>query len=137
MGASRGVALVALGGYGRRELSLQSDLDVLLLHDGRSDIGSIADAVWYPVWDTGVKLGHAVRTPKEALALAADDLDSMTALLQARHLAGDRRPSPTNCWARPRTCGRSGPSASSPSWPSGSASGTTGPARSHSCSNPT
>lgn len=87
-GAS-GLSLVALGGYGRRELSLQSDLDVLLLHDGRIDIGTIADAVWYPVWDTGVKLGHAVRTSKEALALAADDLDSMTALLQARHLVGD------------------------------------------------
>ena len=84
-----GVALVALGGYGRRELSLQSDLDVLLLHDGRSDIGPVADAVWYPVWDTGVKLGHGVRTPKEALTLAAGDLDSATALLQARHLAGD------------------------------------------------
>ncbi len=87
--APSGVALVALGGYGRRELSLQSDLDVLLLHDGSRDIGPVADAIWYPVWDTGVKLGHAVRTTKEALALAADDLDSATALLQARHLAGD------------------------------------------------
>ena len=85
-----GIALVALGGYGRRELSLQSDLDVLLLHDDRTDIGEIADAIWYPVWDTGVKLGHAVRTPKEALALASEDLDSATALLQARHLAGDQ-----------------------------------------------
>ena len=87
--AGEGVSLLALGGYGRRELSLQSDLDVLLLHDGRADIGAIADSIWYPVWDEGVKLGHAVRTPKEALALAADDLDSATALLQARHLAGD------------------------------------------------
>lgn len=84
-----GVALVALGGYGRRELSLESDLDVLLLHDGRRDIAEIADAIWYPVWDAGVKLGHAVRTTKEALRLATDDLDSATALLQARHLAGD------------------------------------------------
>lgn len=85
-----GVSLVALGGYGRRELSLQSDLDVLLLHDGYRDIGPVADAIWYPVWDQGVKLGHAVRTVKEALALAADDLDSATAMLQARHVAGDR-----------------------------------------------
>ena len=84
-----GVALVALGGYGRRELSLQSDLDVLLLHDGRADIAPIADAIWYPVWDTGVKLGHAVRSSKEALTLAGADLDSATAVLQARHLAGD------------------------------------------------
>ena len=84
-----GIALVALGGFGRRELSLQSDLDVLLLHDGAGEIGPVADAIWYPVWDTGVKLGHAVRTSKEALALAGEDLDSATALLQARHLAGD------------------------------------------------
>lgn len=84
------VTLVALGGYGRRELSLQSDLDVLLLHDGSVDIGPIAEAIWYPIWDSGVKLGHAVRTPKEALVLAGDDLDSATALLQARFVAGDR-----------------------------------------------
>lgn len=82
------VALVALGGYGRRELSLQSDLDVLLLHDGAKDIGEIAEAIWYPVWDTGVKLGHAVRTVKEALELAYDDLDTATALLQLRPIIG-------------------------------------------------
>ncbi|MFP5255537.1 MAG: [protein-PII] uridylyltransferase [Acidimicrobiia bacterium] len=84
-----GVALVAVGGYGRAELSLGSDIDVLLLHDGRRDIGALADRIWYPVWDEGVKLGHAVRTPKEALALAADDLDTATSLLQVRHLAGE------------------------------------------------
>jgi len=83
------IALVALGGYGRRELSLQSDLDVLLLHDGSRNVGEVANAVWYPVWDDGLKLGHAVRTTREALALAAEDLDSATAMLQARHLAGD------------------------------------------------
>ena len=88
-GAGRGLALVALGGYGRRELSLQSDLDVLLLHDGSREISAVADAIWYPVWDAGVKLGHAVRTSKETLTLAADDLDSATALLQARFVAGD------------------------------------------------
>ncbi len=84
-----GVALVAVGGYGRGELSLQSDIDVVLLHTGRPDIGTLADRVWYPIWDQGVKLGHAVRTPKEALTLAADDLDTATSLLQVRHVAGD------------------------------------------------
>jgi len=86
-----GVALVAVGGYGRGELSLQSDIDVLLLHDGREDIGELADRLWYPIWDARMKLGHAVRTVKEALALAADDLDTATGLLQVRHLAGERR----------------------------------------------
>jgi [protein-PII] uridylyltransferase len=84
------VALVACGGYGRRELSLQSDIDVVLLHDGRTDIGAVADRVWYPIWDRGLKLGHSVRTVKEALALAADDLDTATSLLEVRHLAGER-----------------------------------------------
>ncbi|MGH9276449.1 MAG: [protein-PII] uridylyltransferase, partial [Acidimicrobiales bacterium] len=83
-----GVALVAVGGYGRAELSLQSDIDVVLLHDGRADIGALADRVWYPIWDEGLKLGHAVRTTREALALAADDLDTATSLLHIRHLAG-------------------------------------------------
>jgi [protein-PII] uridylyltransferase len=86
----RGVALVAVGGYGRAELSLQSDIDVLLLHRGRADIGRLADRLWYPIWDARMKLGHAVRTVKEALALAAHDLDTATSLLQVRHLAGDR-----------------------------------------------
>jgi [protein-PII] uridylyltransferase len=84
-----GIALVAVGGYGRAELSLQSDIDVLLLHRGRPDIGELADRLWYPIWDARMKLGHAVRTPKEALALAADDLDTATGLLQVRHLGGD------------------------------------------------
>src|SRR5688572_28890251 len=83
------VALVAVGGYGRAELSLQSDIDVVLLHTGRPDIGTLADRVWYPIWDEGVKLGHAVRTTKEALTLAADDLDTATSFLQVRHIAGD------------------------------------------------
>jgi [protein-PII] uridylyltransferase len=89
-GSPEGVALLAVGGYGRAELSLQSDVDVVLLHAGRADIGALADRVWYPIWDAGVKLGHAVRTPKEALSLAADDLDTATSLLTVRHLGGDR-----------------------------------------------
>jgi len=84
-----GVALVAVGGYGRAELSPQSDIDVVLLHDGGAGIGELADRVWYPIWDEGVKLGHAVRTVREALALAGDDLDTATSLLHARHVAGD------------------------------------------------
>jgi [protein-PII] uridylyltransferase len=87
---TQGLALVAVGGYGRSELSLQSDVDVILLHSGRRDIGELADRIWYPIWDEGMKLGHSVRTVKEALALAADDLDTATSLLETRHLAGDR-----------------------------------------------
>ena len=91
-GSTTGLSLVATGGYGRQELAPGSDLDVWLLHDGRPDVADIAERLWYPVWDAGLKLGHAVRTPKEALAMAANDLDTATAALSARWFAGDRRP---------------------------------------------
>lgn len=88
-GATKGLALVAVGGYGRGELAPGSDLDLVLVHASRRLPGGVAQALWYPIWDTGLKLGHAVRTVKQALDLAADDLDTATALLSCRHLAGD------------------------------------------------
>ena len=86
-----GVALIAVGGYGRGELSPASDLDVVLLHDPSRDIATLADRVWYPVWDEGLKLGHAVRTVGEAVGLADGDLETATSLLDARLIAGDPR----------------------------------------------
>ena len=84
-----GLALVAVGGLGRREVAPGSDLDLLLVHAGRPDVAAVADALWYPVWDSGVGLDHAVRTVDEALAVTADDLKAALGLLDARHLAGD------------------------------------------------
>ncbi len=84
-----GLALVAVGGYGRGDLAPGSDLDLLLLHRRRQPPSEVAEGLWYPIWDEGLKLGHAVRTIPEALDLATDDLDTATALLTARHLAGD------------------------------------------------
>jgi [protein-PII] uridylyltransferase len=88
-GAEPGIALVAVGGYGRRELLPGSDLDVLLLHDGRDGIAALADRIWYPIWDAGVHLDHAVRTPAEARRTARADLKVALGLLNARHVAGD------------------------------------------------
>ncbi|MET7386758.1 [protein-PII] uridylyltransferase [Streptomyces sp. NPDC005529] len=87
----RGVSLVAVGGYGRGELSPRSDLDLLLLHDGGDSggIAALADRIWYPVWDLGLALDHSVRTPAEARRTAAEDLKVQLGLLDARHLAGD------------------------------------------------
>ncbi|MEY2403133.1 MAG: [protein-PII] uridylyltransferase, partial [Acidimicrobiaceae bacterium] len=87
--AAHGLALVAVGGYGRAELCPQSDIDVVLLHDERVDVTAIADRVWYPVWDAGLTLGHSVRTVRQTLALAQSDLDTATSLLSVRHVAGD------------------------------------------------
>lgn len=84
-----GTALIAVGGYGRSTLSPQSDLDVVLLHESRVEVAELAQQLWYPIWDEGLKLGHAVRTVKEALALAKSDLDTATSLLHLRHLAGE------------------------------------------------
>ncbi|MFE3404514.1 [protein-PII] uridylyltransferase [Streptomyces anulatus] len=88
----RGAALVAVGGYGRGELSPRSDLDLLLLHDGSADaaaLAALADSVWYPVWDLGLALDHSVRTPGEARKTAGDDLKVQLGLLDARPVAGD------------------------------------------------
>ncbi len=88
------LALLAVGGYGRGELCPYSDLDLLLVHDAKpKKVGKLVEpaaaATWYPVWDSGWKLGHAVRSVDEQLELARDDLDSATAMLNARPLAGD------------------------------------------------
>ncbi|MFJ5099675.1 [protein-PII] uridylyltransferase [Streptomyces sp. NPDC088554] len=88
----QGAALVAVGGYGRGELSPRSDLDLLLLHDGKSGpaaISALADRVWYPVWDLGLALDHSVRTPAEVRGTAAEELKVQLGLLDARHIAGD------------------------------------------------
>src|SRR6266700_2841554 len=89
LGAERDVALVAIGGYGRREMLPRSDLEVLLLHGGRDDIAGIADRIWYPVWDSGAELDHAVRTVPQARRVARSDLKVALGLLSARHVAGD------------------------------------------------
>lgn len=82
-------ALVAVGGYGRGELAPFSDLDVMLVHDGAKNVDDLASKIWYPIWDSGLKLGHSVSTVKQAIDLAKSELDSATALLSVRLLAGD------------------------------------------------
>jgi [protein-PII] uridylyltransferase len=82
-------ALLAVGGYGRRELAPFSDLDVVLIHDKVKTVDEVASKMWYPIWDTGMKLGHAVRTPKDTLTMCQSDLDTATAHVTARFIAGD------------------------------------------------
>jgi [protein-PII] uridylyltransferase len=84
-----GVALVAVGGYGRQELAPFSDLDVVLVHDGDVATGEWAGRVWYPLWDSGANVDHSVRTVQEVLDQAAADLRVATGMLDVRHLAGD------------------------------------------------
>jgi [protein-PII] uridylyltransferase len=92
VGDEPGVALLGVGAYGRRELCPASDLDLVLLHDGRRgrDVGALADRLWYPIWDSNFRLDHSVRTPNQARRVADDDLKAALGLLDARVVAGDR-----------------------------------------------
>lgn len=86
-----GVALVALGSFARAEVCPSSDVDLLLLHDGRKrDLGDLVRRVCYPLWDAGLSVGHAVRTPKEAVRAAGERIDTATALIDRRLVAGEQ-----------------------------------------------
>jgi len=89
--APPGVALAALGGYGRRQQLPRSDVDLLVVHDGRrlDDVAALVDRVLYPLWDVGLEVGQAVRTPDECASIATERLDAATAMLDLRYLAGD------------------------------------------------
>lgn len=83
-----GAAVVALGGYGRGEQCLWSDVDVMLLHRG-GETQRLIQAILYPLWDANLKVGHAVRTVQECRAAGREDLETLTTLLSARLIAGD------------------------------------------------
>jgi [protein-PII] uridylyltransferase len=91
-GDELGGALIAVGGYGRGELSPGSDLDLVLLRPGsasQTEAAQTASAIWYPIWDSGLKLDHSLRTVPEARRVAADDLRALLGMLDLRHIAGD------------------------------------------------
>ncbi len=81
-----GAALVAVGGYGRREQCVGSDIDLLILHrGGPPDVR----AILYPLWDAKLKVGHSVRTIKECALAAREHVETLTALMDARLVVGD------------------------------------------------
>jgi [protein-PII] uridylyltransferase len=87
------VSLIAIGGYGRRELAPYSDVDLLVLHgDGRPDafVKQAAERLVYALWDLKLEVGYAVRDLKTCDQLASEDHTARTALLDLRPLGGDR-----------------------------------------------
>ena len=90
-GGSQGKALAAVGSLARRELGPRSDIDLVLLHDGRDRkrINALAENLWYPLWDSGAKLDHSVRTPAECAEVAGLELTAGVGLLDLRLIAGD------------------------------------------------
>lgn len=92
------LALVAIGGYGRAELSPHSDIDFMFLHN-RSVVASgiahpylakMIDGVLYPLWDLGLKVGHSVRNVADCVTAAGDN-QTRTSFIESRLIAGDSR----------------------------------------------
>ena len=81
------VAFVAVGGYGRREQCIHSDVDLMILHEGKLP-KQVTQDVLYPLWDAGLAVGHSVRTKTQTVTAARDSLETRCALLTARLVTG-------------------------------------------------
>lgn len=83
-------ALIALGGYGRCEQCVHSDIDLLFLFDSKvsSEAEALVQEIVYPLWDMGLEVGHATRSIKECLKLAKQDQEVLMSLLDSRFICG-------------------------------------------------
>jgi [protein-PII] uridylyltransferase len=90
-GPESGAALAAVGSLARRELGPRSDVDLVLLHNGKSStkINTLANDLWYPLWDARIRVDHAVRTPTECAEIAGRELSAGVGLLDLRVIGGD------------------------------------------------
>src|ERR1043165_1670187 len=92
-----GVAILALGSYGRRELAPYSDIDMMLLHHDamkEEQLDALVGNILHPMWDCGLQVGHSVRRPQDCTR-RMDDIDdatqeTATSLLESRFVSGDR-----------------------------------------------
>ncbi len=83
-----GIALVAIGGFGRSVMAIHSDVDLLFLGPS-SDAGNLEARVLRPLWDAHLKVGHLSHTPRDARIFAGTRLDAVSTFLTARPLTGD------------------------------------------------
>lgn len=90
-GVEKDTALVALGGYGRGELNIRSDVDLMLVYKKKITpaIEELTQRMLYILWDAGLDVGFSIRTVDESILLARDDAKTMTSLLDSRFLLGD------------------------------------------------
>ena len=91
--AGERLCLVATGGYGRGELAPYSDIDLLFLipYKATAWAENVAEYMLYVLWDLGLKVGHATRTPEECVRLAKEDLTIRTSLLESRYIWGEQK----------------------------------------------
>ena len=85
------VAIAAVGGFGRGELSPGSDLDIVILHKGNlneKELGDLANKILYPIWDKNIKVDHSVRTRSEVRDASESDLKVILGLLDIRLVCG-------------------------------------------------
>ena len=87
----RPFAIVALGGYGRRELCLHSDIDIMILFDSKipAEAKELSNEFFLPLWDLGLDLGYSIRSHKDCLSLVKDNFEVLTSLIDARFICGD------------------------------------------------
>jgi len=83
-------SLIAVGGYGRRELSLHSDIDILILFNKNipSEAKILAEELFYSLWDIGLDLGYGIRTIKDCLSLSKNDFEVLTSVIDMRFICG-------------------------------------------------
>ena len=87
------LAVMALGGYGRGELNLLSDIDLMVIYEGELSpyVQRVTQELLYALWDLGLQIGHSLRSLDDCVAMARTDFASRTSMQEARVLAGDRR----------------------------------------------
>ncbi len=90
-GAETGCTVIAVGGYGRGELNPRSDIDLMFFYRGRDRdlVEQISERMLYLLWDLGLDVGHSVRTDRDCIKVAMEDITVRTALLDGRYLCGD------------------------------------------------
>lgn len=83
-------AMLAIGGYGRGELSPGSDIDLMFVFPKRSTPASrLVRIILYLLWDSGLDIGHSARTISECIRIGREDYQSETSMLEHRLIAGD------------------------------------------------
>ncbi|WP_084129874.1 HD domain-containing protein [Demequina sp. NBRC 110055] len=92
-GPAEGIALGAVGSLGRGDAGPLSDLDLVLLHDGKTQskdaLAELAQRLWYPIWDAGLELDYSMRSLTECRQVASKDLAAAAGLLDIQPVAGD------------------------------------------------